>query len=206
MRKFEMPKNGDSISPIGERLRFYRKRKNLTLKQMSALTGISQPTLSEVENGHYDLSGDKLGSLVRNTDIDLNWLLTGEGEMCSTPEGESAGESHLDTYCCVAGVGQIPSETKNLVSMAVEILASDTKYARLLAEQIRSLHESIQFTKEIERLKDDLAENREMTINLVERMAAMEIAERERLKMKGRREGETPLPESLPEENQKTAG
>lgn len=82
--------------------------------------------------------------------------------------------------CCVAGADDLPAEAKSLVSMAVEVLASHTKYARLLAEQIRSLHESIQFTKEIERLKDDLAEIREITINVVERLAALEIGERER--------------------------
>jgi transcriptional regulator with XRE-family HTH domain len=108
--------------------------------------------------------------------------------------------------CCVAGASELPPETKDLVSLAVEILTSETKYARLLAENIRSFHESIQFTERIESLEGELTETREMTINLVERMAAMEIAERERLKMKGRREGETPLPESSPAENQKTAG
>ncbi len=205
-----MTKFVPDCSFLGGRLKAYRKRKGLTLKDLATFTGIAQPTLSEVENGHYDLSGQKLASLVKNTDIDSRWLLTGEGEMFA---GAPAAEAGSGDTCCMPEASGLPPESRELVAMAIEVLGSGTKYARLLTEQIRSLHESIRFTKEIETLKADLAETmehlaetRELTINVVERLAAIEIAERERIKEKGRVEEGEPAAASSPEESQKTAG
>ncbi|MHC1744854.1 MAG: hypothetical protein AB9873_17750 [Syntrophobacteraceae bacterium] len=82
---------------------------------------------------------------------------------------------------------------------------SGTKYARLLNENIKSLHESIQFTHRIENLEGNLSQTQHTVVNLTERMAALEIAERERLRKRKREGEETPPPASSAEENQKTA-
>lgn len=63
--------------------------------------------------------------------------------------------------CCVTDAHKLPEEARDLLSMAVEILTSETKYARLLTESIRSLHESIGFTRRIETLEENLHEIQE---------------------------------------------
>ncbi|MHC1727984.1 MAG: hypothetical protein AB9866_18605 [Syntrophobacteraceae bacterium] len=92
--------------------------------------------------------------------------------MFSTPEKEGQGRGHDE--CCIGGAGELPQETKDALVMAAEVLESKTKYARLLMENIKSLHEPIQFTSKIEKMEWSM-------LNLTERLAALEIAERERL-------------------------
>ena len=62
---------------FGLRLQKYRQRKRLTGKQLSEIIGISQGSLSELENGKRDPSGKVFQGLAENTDIDISWLITG---------------------------------------------------------------------------------------------------------------------------------
>lgn len=70
---------------IGTRLRQYRKYKNLNVLDFSKLLNISQGSLSGIENNKSKPSSDTLASMVLNTDINLAWLLTGDGEMIVSP-------------------------------------------------------------------------------------------------------------------------
>ncbi|OQX50295.1 hypothetical protein B5M47_03960 [candidate division CPR3 bacterium 4484_211] len=70
---------------IGCRIRIYRKKKGLTVKQLAKIIGISQGSLSDIENEKTKPSAKTITSLVRNTDINPDWLLTGEGEMFIRP-------------------------------------------------------------------------------------------------------------------------
>ena len=60
------------------RLLSYRQDKGLTGKQFAEIIGISQGSLSELENGKRDPSGKVFQGLVENTDIDISWLITGK--------------------------------------------------------------------------------------------------------------------------------
>jgi len=64
---------------VGSRLREYRKRKKMMAKTLAKLIGISQGSLSDIENGKTKPSSDTLTSIVRHTDINPAWLLTGDG-------------------------------------------------------------------------------------------------------------------------------
>ncbi len=66
---------------VGSRLREYRKHKKIMAKTIASLIGISQGSLSDIENGKTKPSSDTLASIVRHTDINPAWLLTGEGPM-----------------------------------------------------------------------------------------------------------------------------
>ena len=68
----------DTPNNLGERLRCYRKKKRLTGNALSNLIGISQGSLSDIENGKTTPSSKTLENLIRNTDLDVAWLLTGE--------------------------------------------------------------------------------------------------------------------------------
>lgn len=66
---------------FGERLKHFRKTKGLTQKQLSATIGVSQSHISAMEKNEKMPGGDILISLKRFFDVDLNWLLTGDGEL-----------------------------------------------------------------------------------------------------------------------------
>lgn len=66
---------------IGARIRDYRQRKGLKVADFAKLIGISQGSLSDIENGKTKPSADTLASIIRNTDIDSKWLMIGEGDI-----------------------------------------------------------------------------------------------------------------------------
>ena len=64
---------------IGVRLKTYRKQKNLTLQALGEKIGLSHGSLSSIENQKTAPSAETLQNLCLYTDIDITWLLTGEG-------------------------------------------------------------------------------------------------------------------------------
>jgi transcriptional regulator with XRE-family HTH domain len=70
----------DSSDNLGERLRRYRKMRNMNGIAFSSIIGISQGSLSDIETNKTKPSTKTLAGLIRNTDINIEWLLTGEGE------------------------------------------------------------------------------------------------------------------------------
>lgn len=83
---------------IGDRLKFYRKVKGLNTVTLSNLLNISQGALSGLENSKSKPSSDTLANFYKNTDINIGWLLTGEGEMVRKREmeGEIKEEMHAE--------------------------------------------------------------------------------------------------------------
>ena len=63
---------------FGSRLKQYRIDKGWTGTQLAEIIGISQGSLSEIENGKREPSGKIFYGIATNTDIDIKWLLTGE--------------------------------------------------------------------------------------------------------------------------------
>lgn len=63
---------------FGSRLKQYRVDKGWTGTQLAETIGISQGSLSEIENGKREPSGKFFHGIAKNTDIDIKWLLTGE--------------------------------------------------------------------------------------------------------------------------------
>ncbi|MDK2799322.1 MAG: hypothetical protein PWQ70_941 [Clostridiales bacterium] len=69
---------GDFLNSIGERIRFARKKKNLTLTDIKHLTGLSTGNLSELENDKFMPSANALIALRKTLDVSIDWILTGE--------------------------------------------------------------------------------------------------------------------------------
>ena len=65
----------------GSRLKLFRQSKNITLKELSKETGLSEGMISESENGKNKPSPNLMLALRKLYNMDINWLLTGEGEM-----------------------------------------------------------------------------------------------------------------------------
>ena len=78
----------DLSDNLGDRLRTYRKKFGKNGIDFSTLIGISQGSLSDIETNKTKPSTNTLAGLIRNTDIDIEWLLTGEEKI--TLEKESS--------------------------------------------------------------------------------------------------------------------
>ena len=85
---------------IGKRLRHYRQQRGLSLAALSALTGISDATLSRVENAQTPVSAHNLYILGKALDVDITaFYATGTSPIRSgirSISRQGAGQ-HVDT-------------------------------------------------------------------------------------------------------------
>jgi transcriptional regulator with XRE-family HTH domain len=70
------------MTTLGERLKNIRWVLKLNQKQMAEKLELTQSAISAVEKGiSKSLSGDNLAKLLIEFNVNINWLLSGEGEM-----------------------------------------------------------------------------------------------------------------------------
>jgi transcriptional regulator with XRE-family HTH domain len=74
-------KNIDSLAKISERIKSVRKYSGLKQLQFAEKIGISQSTLSEIENGKYFPSEASLKLLESDFHVTGEWLRMGTGQM-----------------------------------------------------------------------------------------------------------------------------
>lgn len=65
----------------GDRIKQIRKDNQLTLEQFGNIIGVTQTTISRIENGKRNLTEAMRKSICREFRVDPIWLSTGEGEM-----------------------------------------------------------------------------------------------------------------------------
>jgi len=120
---------------LGGRLRKFRKSKGDDVVVFSKLLNISQGSLSAYENNKTIISSEAIINLVQNTDINIDWLLTGKGEMIRQ------GVEN-DTSIGKAGdpLGADP-EVVDFLKMTRAVLESGTAYSDTLITNIRSHHQ-----------------------------------------------------------------
>ena len=63
---------------VGKRLKKMRIEKGLTLKELSALVGLSYSQLSLIENGEYMLNEKRAADIGEVLEVGVEWLLYGE--------------------------------------------------------------------------------------------------------------------------------
>lgn len=68
------------MNTIGERLKYWRKEKGLTLTEISTKTGLSTGGLSAYERDEKQIGSKTLLALWREYNINISWILTGEKE------------------------------------------------------------------------------------------------------------------------------
>lgn len=69
------------MEETGKRLKTFRILRNLTLAELSELSGLSMAMISESETGKNKPSPNLMYAMNRLYNMNINWLLTGEGEM-----------------------------------------------------------------------------------------------------------------------------
>ncbi len=80
---------------VGGRLKYWRKVSTLRLVDVAALIRVSQGSLSDLENDKSLPSATTLTGLCQKTDLNIYWLLTGEGSMVSKEERFKAESSSV---------------------------------------------------------------------------------------------------------------
>lgn len=76
----DMVKHKLQLSSLGDRLRFARKKAGLTQKALAQKAGMSQSSVSELENGEYPTSS-YTAQLADATGVRALWLAEGKGPM-----------------------------------------------------------------------------------------------------------------------------
>lgn len=67
----------------GERVRYIRKDKNLTLEKFGEKIGLKKNSLSQIENGKNELTEQNKKSICREFHVNYAWLCEGIGDMYS---------------------------------------------------------------------------------------------------------------------------
>ena len=114
---------------IGERIRTLRKQLGLTQKEFAKKIGVIDRLVSKWEKGLNDPTTKSLKAIAKTFNVNLHWLLTGEGEMFINKEGHSGIPSdraniHPELYNFLA---LLPEEQqKQLASVFKEVLKSSS--------------------------------------------------------------------------------
>jgi|LGVF01.1.fsa_nt_gb transcriptional regulator with XRE-family HTH domain len=149
-------KNHHSNVYFGSRLRIFRKHLRLNVEQFSGLLGISQSSLSAVENNKTKTSSQTIVNLVQNTDINIYWLFSGKGTMLREKDtNEAYSETSLDN----------DPEVAELLEGAKKVLKSGNKAAfDALQRNIRYFAHTIKVEERLVKIEQ----------NMKHRMVAME--------------------------------
>lgn len=70
----------------GERLKQIREELRLSQAKLGNSLGISAPSIGKAEKGINRLSNESLTKLLENHNVNINYLLSGEGEMFITKD------------------------------------------------------------------------------------------------------------------------
>jgi len=73
--------NSSVVQDLGNRLREWRRSIPLKSYDLAKLISISQGSLSDIENNKSLPSADTRATILTNTNINLTWLLIGQGAM-----------------------------------------------------------------------------------------------------------------------------
>jgi transcriptional regulator with XRE-family HTH domain len=76
---------------IAFRLKLIREKLGLKQKDFAEKLNVSGPTLSDLEKGKYKPRYELFYHISKEYNVNLNYLLFGEGEMFVSPAGEIAG-------------------------------------------------------------------------------------------------------------------
>ena len=83
------------MNEINKRLKLLRKKISMTQQEFAKILGISQNFLSAIETGDRGVPIERLESL-SEINANLDWLITGQGEMFKAPPGQQRLVNVLD--------------------------------------------------------------------------------------------------------------
>ncbi|OGI30659.1 MAG: hypothetical protein A2287_04680 [Candidatus Melainabacteria bacterium RIFOXYA12_FULL_32_12] len=136
---------------IGNRLKQARETRGIkTIKELSQKSGVSEGTISKIENNLQDAKTETINLLNEILKANLNWLLNGEGPMLIEEQPECK---------------QIPEAQKQVINNAIEyvelmekVSEGDIEAADQAKETFRKLKEALKNPEVIKQqpLEDEL--------------------------------------------------
>lgn len=81
-----------TMSKQGERVKKLRETLNLTQQEFAGIFGISRQFICDVEKNKKILNSEKLCILLGNYNANINWVLSGKGEMFLDENTEKSEE------------------------------------------------------------------------------------------------------------------
>jgi transcriptional regulator with XRE-family HTH domain len=137
------------MNTIGKRIKAFRKSKKLSGKNLAEIIRISQGSLSDLENDKTTPKSSTIESIIRNTDINPVWLMTGEGEMTAKAPLVQPGMSTEQQQAYPVPTGSIG----RLLAKAVEVLESEDKVlVGALSQSIQALHRALKDSRKVRKL------------------------------------------------------
>jgi len=113
---------------VADRIRIWRQALGLTQGQFADRTGIPRRTLIGYENEERFPGGESL-TAIAHTGVNMNWLLTGEGEM--TPHGVPGGQSYTEEQEEGHTGDQTPKRWDRLIDLVEGIEDEDKRRAAM---------------------------------------------------------------------------
>jgi transcriptional regulator with XRE-family HTH domain len=138
---------------ICERIKSLRLKLKLTGTAFAFKVGISQGYLSDIENTKSTPNKTLLLAISYTYNLNIDWLLTGEGEMTRSPETEKDPQPPLYKV----GINEDP-EIVDLVTRTIEVLKSNTGYTASLSANIKSFHQAIKTENRLNGVESRLAD------------------------------------------------
>ena len=143
------------MNSIGERIKSYRVRKGIKLRDFAKLIGISQGGLSDIENDKTKPGANTLVSIVQKTDINPGWLLTGEGDMfikpvCQETEISSEVLEALKSNPTIEKIVRMLGKIKDKDVLHVFSILEEKEKVRDLEEQIKIIKEELNKKKGVD--------------------------------------------------------
>lgn len=91
-RKIKAPETFSEAKTLGDRLRLIISQLDITAKEFAEKCGMSYKILNEYLQNRRSPGGDKLKQIAEAFNVNLNWLLTGEGSPFLGFESAEAGK------------------------------------------------------------------------------------------------------------------
>lgn len=132
---------------INERIQMLRKTMEMTMETFGLRLGVSRSAISNIESGNRGVTDQMFTSIIREFNVNPDWLRNGDGEMFLEPSRNELISSYIDKIL------KTDNEQNELAVKLIETLAKansetlDVIY-RFCADWIRSVEEGKQ-TSEI---------------------------------------------------------
>lgn len=109
------------MQTLGDRVRWARDHKLWTQKELAEATGLTEATISKIENGKYQRRPyrETLESLAGALDVSVRWLAFGETTEGKPPaRSDRAGERSLTPAGTGEGRNSVPDHGRAIPSIA----------------------------------------------------------------------------------------
>ena len=134
---------------IAARIRTFRKDQNLTQRKLGEILGINFQHVSKYERGEFIPTFENLIKFNRNFSLNINWLLTGEGQMYIEPN--KAGYKITEDQA-----NQIIRDEDEMLGEIIEVLRMNTKLKSAFYEVIKSFKNMNRASDQLQRSIEDL--------------------------------------------------